>query len=265
MQRIKMIEPRHLGCYVGLVMLWLSPSSDAASTGLTWEKTRQERRLSSGQMEAEFQFWFTNRAERAITVTKVNPSCGCTVVKLPLPWIITAGQFGKIPVKMDLRGKHGSVTKTIGVETDAGSHTLTVSAIVPRPASKPTTARSNTTRMANLRSALADRQAVFRNDCAKCHVEPGHGKHGRELYTAVCGICHDSPHRASMVPLLRRTGPELNADYWRQWISPGKPGSLMPAFAESAGGPLTEKQIQSLVRYLIIPFSAPDTQPKEFP
>jgi mono/diheme cytochrome c family protein len=106
-------------------------------------------------------------------------------------------------------------------------------------------------RTRNQTLALADHQAVFRGDCARCHAEPAKGKLGQELYVAVCGICHDAEHRADMVPLLGHSDQAHNPAYWRTWITFGKPGSLMPAFAHSLGGPLDREQIESLAAYLV--------------
>ncbi len=105
-------------------------------------------------------------------------------------------------------------------------------------------------RARNQSLALADHQAVFRGDCARCHAEPAKDRLGHELYTLVCGICHDAEHRASMVPLLGKSEQSRNAAYWRTWITFGKPGSLMPAFAQALGGPLTREQIESLSEFL---------------
>src|SRR6185295_2943645 len=122
-------------------------------------------------------------------------------------------------------------------------------------------------RMANQMAAAADRQAVFKGDCAKCHVEPAIGKMSAELYLAACGICHDpvGPHpRAQMVPNLKALNHPTDYAYWKQWIENGKTNSLMPAFSEANGGPLTAAQIESLAKMLsqklptpAIPVSAP--------
>lgn len=101
-----------------------------------------------------------------------------------------------------------------------------------------------------MKAALADRQAVFKNDCATCHLTPTVGRTGEALFRAGCAICHEAPHRATMVPDLRALKVQPTRDYWVQAIAHGKPGSLMPAFAESEGGPLTQSQIDSLADYL---------------
>jgi hypothetical protein len=100
-------------------------------------------------------------------------------------------------------------------------------------------------------AATTDRQAVFKGDCTKCHVTPAIGKSGRELYDAACGICHDSPHRASFVPSLYTLNHPTDYNFWKQWTGEGKPGTVMPAFSSKHGGPFTDEQIESLARNLV--------------
>src|SRR5262249_32802897 len=64
------------------------------------------------------------------------------------------------------------------------------------------------------------------------------------------GVCHESAHRASMVPNLHALPHETNAEYWKNWITQGKAGTLMPAFSQAQGGILTDSQIDSLVSFL---------------
>ena len=56
-----------------------------------------------------------------------------------------------------------------------------------------------------------------------------------------------------MAPLRAPKAPRDHA-YWLNWITYGRPGSLMPAFGEKDGGPLTKEQIDSLVEYLLANF-----------
>ena len=114
--------------------------------------------------------------------------------------------------------------------------------------------------------AKSDRQAVFKGDCASCHVEKGVGKIGQDLFAADCGICHDTPLRAQMVPNLKMPKGPRDQDYWKSWITYGRKGSLMPAFAQSEGGPLTKEQVDSLVDYLFANFpKQPVSIPSEIP
>jgi mono/diheme cytochrome c family protein len=105
-------------------------------------------------------------------------------------------------------------------------------------------------KMAGIMASKMDRQAVFKGDCASCHLPKIDGKYGQQLYDAICAVCHESEHRATMVPNLHNLQVPTNEEFWRTWITAGKAGSLMPAFATSQGGPLSDLQIASLAAYL---------------
>ena len=62
---------------------------------------------------------------------------------------------------------------------------------------------------------------------------------------------HDAEHRASMVPVLRSADLSRVADYWREHITNGIEGTLMPAFAKEKDGILSDEQIESLVKFLV--------------
>jgi mono/diheme cytochrome c family protein len=67
----------------------------------------------------------------------------------------------------------------------------------------------------------------------------------------MCGVCHLAGHRASMVPDLLVAREPRDAAWWTKWITEGKEGSLMPAFALQQGGPLSRSQIVSLVDFAL--------------
>jgi len=95
-----------------------------------------------------------------------------------------------------------------------------------------------------------DRQAVLHNpSCVRCHVEPAAGAFGEGLFVGACAVCHASARRAEMVPDLRVAAAGRDDAYWRQWITEGKPGTLMPAFAVEKSGILSTDQVDSLVEY----------------
>jgi mono/diheme cytochrome c family protein len=98
--------------------------------------------------------------------------------------------------------------------------------------------------------ATADAQAIFKGDCAHCHADKGRNAFGQDLYAADCGICHEASHRDSLVPDLHALKQATDFDYWKTIITSGKPHTMMPAFADAQGGPLTEPQIISLATYL---------------
>jgi len=206
----------------------------------------KEYTAKPGETNAQFTFTLTNTSPTDVTVSEVHTSCGCTVAQLPSqPWILAPGTNGQIHVSVDLRGKKGQVTKLVYVNGTTGSKTLTVKVSIPE-----TRPGALADRDKNREIATADRQAVFKNDCASCHAAPTVGRQGEALYAAACAICHDSEHRASMVPDLGNLNHSTDRIYWRVWTTQGKAGSLMPAFARAEGGPLTDDQINSLADYL---------------
>jgi mono/diheme cytochrome c family protein len=148
------------------------------------------------------------------------------------------------------------------VETSAGPQVLTLKIQIPKPLG---TVEIPINRARNLQIASADRQAVFKQDCAKCHAEPTAGKAGKELYFAACAICHEAAHRATMVPDLKALSHPTGHAFWTQWVAHGRAGSLMPAFAQTEGGPLTAPQIDSLVEYLILNFPSRTDAPPQSP
>jgi mono/diheme cytochrome c family protein len=216
---------------------------------IAWDADNKEVTVKGGTPEARFTFSLTNLSSSNVTIRAVQTSCGCTAAHLPaMPWTLAAGTNSQFDVTMNLLGKIGMVTKTITISSDCGIKILFVKTTI-EPAVTPVAAAMGD-RQKNQQLALADRQAVFKGDCAKCHVEPTVGKTGKELYAAACGICHDSEHRASMVPDLRALNHDTNPEFWKTMTEHGKPASLMPAFAVKEDGILTDAQIASLVDFL---------------
>ena len=227
------------------------PSQPGLDSLITWDAERKEVTVPSGTPQALFTFNLTNISKETITISSVSTSCGCTVAQLPqTPWPIAPGTSGEIRATMQLAGKSGTIPKTLTVNSDKGSKALIVQTTIlpPSAASQPMSAMD---REANQKLAIADRQGVFKADCARCHAAPAKDKLGLPLYAAVCGVCHEAEHRATMVTDLHKLTYETTPEIWRNWITHGKPGSLMPAFALAEGGILTDEQINSLVSYLV--------------
>lgn len=217
---------------------------------LAWDELTKSTDAAANQAQAYFTFNLTNVSNGNVAVVSVHPSCGCTTAQLPpMPWLLAPGTNGQIKLTVNLAGKTGTVFKTVAVATDKGSKTLTLRINILPPVAL---TLSEADRLRGMEMAKADRQAVFKNDCATCHVAPGNGKYGMALYNAVCAVCHDAEHRATMVPDLRALKVPTNDQFWRIWIAHGKPGSLMPAFSTTDGGPLSDLQIASLAAYLNI-------------
>lgn len=215
-----------------------------------------------GEASAPFVFNLTNVWTNEVIIERTQTSCGCTVAQLPSqPWHLAKGTNGQIKVTVALAGKPpGLITKTITVYTSVGMKLLTVKVNNPPPA--PMAKMTEAQRKANQEQAMKDRQAVFHKvgteNCAECHVDKGHGKMGQPLFAADCAICHESPHRAQGVPDLHAIASvkQTTFDYWKEWIKDGgKVGSMMPAFGQEKGGPLTEAEINSVAAYLTQAYS----------
>jgi mono/diheme cytochrome c family protein len=211
---------------------------------LAWDALEKSAEAKPGENATGFSFKVTNQSSAAVVIKGAHTSCGCTVAELPAtPWTLAAGASGDIKVVVDHGGKEGRVTKTVEIDSSAGLQTLLVTVNVPPP--------DETQRECNRQIAAANRQAVFRGECASCHAAPIGTKTGGELLLAACAICHVSAHRASIVPDLMTAREHRDAAFWRKWIGEGKEQTLMPAFARERGGPLTNEQIESLVEFCV--------------
>ena len=215
---------------------------------IAWDDLTQTADATNGQDFARFTFNFTNATAGNVTILSVHPGCGCTTAKLPpMPWTISAGSNGAIQASVNLAGKSGTLFLNVTVTTDKGWKELMLRINIRPPFVVNLTEEQ---RAADLAAAKVDRQAVFKGDCASCHLKNVRVKSGQSLFTAVCSVCHEAENRATMVPDLAALKIPTNREFWRTWITFGKPGSLMPAFASDQGGPLNYQQITSLAVYL---------------
>lgn len=219
---------------------------------LAFDAEQKDCIAKATEQNCAFVFNVTNISPTEVTLTYIQTSCGCTTTKIQFPSKIAPGATLEIPINMSVVGKTGVVIKTVTVHTDKGQKVLMVKSTIEAPTGDPATMEMN--RQRNQQLAAQDRQSVFKGECAKCHVEPVIGKMGKELYDKACGICHEAEHRASMVTDLHNLKTPPNAEYWKFFVVNGKPGTLMPAFAQSQGGPLSDAQIASLVEYLVKDF-----------
>lgn len=100
---------------------------------------------------------------------------------------------------------------------------------------------------------------IFTGKCRSCHVTPGIGKKGKELFDVSCEMCHG---RAGAQRLKELPGIKLNKAFLTSisnktlyhLIATGTPDlkkwQMMPGFLKKNGGPLTKSQVLSLVKYL---------------
>jgi mono/diheme cytochrome c family protein len=215
---------------------------------LAWDATQKSADATIGQASAYFSFTFTNISPGTVAILGGHGSCSCTMVQLPpTPWLIPPGGAGKLGVTIDLDEKVGTIFKYAKISTKQGFQKLMLRVnILPAPTSSMTGAD----RARGVATARIDRQAVFKGDCISCHANNVKGKSGGQLYAIICAVCHEANPRATMVPDLHNLKELTSEEFWRAWITSGKAGTLMPAFATSQGGPLNDFQIVTLAAYL---------------
>ena len=235
------------------VVVGRAADEPAPAHPLVWDAMEKHLDVKPGDTVAEFEFNVTNRSAKPVEIQQLRPTCGCTTTDLPRkPWILAPGEHGSFRATVEFAGKTGKFSKSIYVTSTAGTQMLQVSISVPEG--------DSTERKRNQELAAANRQLVFRGSCAACHSDPIGQKTGAELFHTACGICHFAAPRASVVPDLLTAREPRDAAFWRKWISEGKEGTLMPAFAQAQGGPLTDQQIESLIEFALA--SLP-TQPRK--
>ena len=231
----------------------LSHANDPLPDGmLAWNSLAQTTNVPANSEQAHFLLSFTNVSSGSVSISNVHPTCGCTTADLPpLPWTIPPGGSGQIPVTVNLSLNiacdASTLLKAVDISTDKGSKQLSLRINILPPVIPHLT---DAERANGVAVAKADRQAIFKADCATCHAKPGEGRYHKALYDAVCAVCHETENRAAMVPDLHNLKTPTSPEFWRTWIAHGKAGSLMPAFSTAEGGPLSDMQIASLAAYL---------------
>lgn len=215
---------------------------------LAWNSLTQEAQARVTDGQAHFVFSVTNLSPRTVTIQGIRPACGCTTAQSPpLPWVIPVGTNGQFALTVRLVGKARQQAEAALVDTDRGFKVVYVNLDIQPPV---VPYRSPAELLRDEQIARADRQAIFQGECATCHANPGVGKDGKDLYYAVCAVCHEGKNHRIAMPDLFAIKTPANVVFWLNWIAQGKPGTLMPAFSSGAGGPLSEMQIAGLARFL---------------
>ncbi|MCE5315408.1 MAG: DUF1573 domain-containing protein [Armatimonadota bacterium] len=164
---------------------------------------------------------FPARIESAI------PACECTHAKLTNKHI---PPFGKVymDVTFDTKGFRGKATRFIDIE-------------VANPHRQNLTVTFDVDARGGPEKGLE--KILFSQPCDKCHAKPGVGKTGRELYEAVCQICHTNGKAVS--PIRRGKWYPSYTKITRD----GLPCTSTPATPKKCSGKLTDEQIESIKAY----------------
>ena len=117
---------------LNLVLPLFAAPPEAAPEPLKWDAESKQYAAKPGEANAPFVFVATNVSKEEVSINALKTSCGCTVAQLPsTPYKLAPGSNVTINVSMNLAGKQGQITKSVTVESSAGSKTLLVSATVP--------------------------------------------------------------------------------------------------------------------------------------
>lgn len=141
------------------------------------------------------------------------------------------GETGRIQVTVDVAGKRGPITKTVQVFSNDPKQRV-VNLVVTMQVKDDVHLRKDAVKN------------IFDAACRSCHVDQGRGKTGFELFRADCFMCHNAGSSSQNITQMSRK-PE---DYLRRIIGEGVANSTMPGFSLKNGGPLTDAEIESLVR-----------------
>jgi mono/diheme cytochrome c family protein len=191
-------------------------------------------------VELNHTFHLRNTGNAQLNIYEAYSSCGCTTPKLSKQKL-NPGETTELNVAIDTAMKQDAVTKTVFVSSNDMALPL-----LPIDLSM---------KVENLHKGMnseSGRKIFTDSHCAACHVDQGVGLVGKDLFEADCAMCHGQEAQGAVGPSLR--GPYENKAYAahiRQVISMGsKTHHSMPGFSGEAGGPLSHKQIDSIVKYL---------------
>jgi len=173
-----------------------------------------------------------NNGQEFAQIVKVESSCGCTTAE-PETRMLSPGSFTILHVEVDSFGKRGDVRKSITMVDQYGEKSIAWL----------------TLHVKRNPHAVGENRSIFDGECASCHVEPAKGKVlGSDIYKAVCVMCHGAGAKGAYAPSLLAMHDE---DVLRELIANGTGTHHMPAFAQKKGGPLTQKQISVLAKWII--------------
>ena len=182
-------------------------------------------------------FTFKNIGDETLIIKDVKSSCGCTTAVLSSnEYLPNTGK--SIDVTYDTRGKFGHTKKKVTVvSNDPNSpHTLLLQGEVITDMDHP---------------PIPVAKVLFEGSCARCHSDPAKDKYHKELYNKACALCHDFPELdGHWIAPNRYEMSYRSSKHLLNIIKNGIDNSSMPSFLKENGGPLDEKQIESLVEYI---------------
>jgi mono/diheme cytochrome c family protein len=239
---LKQFRTRSFCLFCILILAWiLAPLTLAKnSPSLSLQPDHYDFGEVDEGVEIEHTFQVKNVGTKALIIRSVDSTCGCTVPKISKK-SLQPGESTSLRVIVDTAMKQNKITKTVTISSNDRQHPVTELqlAMNVRDPHKGLTKETAAKIFTNAR-------------CAACHVAQGVGLYGEELYEADCAMCHGFRGGGAVGPrLLGAYEEQAFSDHMKKVISLGSPTSRsMPGFLADAGGPLDQKQIDSIVEYL---------------
>lgn len=185
-------------------------------------------------------FKVANKGNGTLKIVDAYASCGCTTPKFAKK-LLEPGESTELFITVDTSMKQNAVTKTVNVSSNDPKRPIVEIALKMF--------------VRNQHKGLtegAKAKILTDENCTSCHVARGVGEFGIKLYVADCAMCHGPKAEGESGPPL--IGPYDNAVYYEHMknvlTNGSKKTNAMPGFGGAAGGPLAQKQIDSLLAYL---------------
>ncbi len=198
-------------------------------------------------------FHFRNTGNDTLKVLQVIPSCGCTVVHLS-KWSLVPGDSASLEMSTDTWSKFGQIQKDVVVKTNDPQQPERQLVVDFNVVSHPDVSDLDKNILKEGQKAM-----IFTGKCQSCHVTPGIGKSGKALYMVSCEMCHGKAGKQRLkklpgIPFNQQFLSAIKGKTLYQFIANGTPDirkrQMMPGFLKKNGGPLSNEQVLSLVKYL---------------
>jgi mono/diheme cytochrome c family protein len=86
---------------------------------------------------------------------------------------------------------------------------------------------------------------------ATAYAQGGDATRGAQLFAQECAVCHGDRAQGRIGATLRKDFPGIRVDaLLKETISNGVQGTVMPAWSQAKGGPLSDAQIDDLVAFI---------------
>ncbi len=222
-----------------LVLCRAPASSESPKPRIAIDKLRFDFGQLQEGVKVEHTFKVSNEGTAVLCIRKLQTDCECTVATVKSRKL-KPGESTELKVVLDTAMKIRETEKTVSIlSNDPERRSITVSITAFIDPHK------------GLTSSVGAK--IFSGTCATCHVSHGKGLMGEDLFFADCVMCHQFKPKPAHVmggPLAPRNyhDPKV-VEYIKRATSYGT-SHAMPGFLDQAGGPLTEKQIDSIIEFL---------------